>query len=86
MFENETDEDNWIRKNCGENPDNKFGYGHTEFYKAVNNNLRSETKPLVDGIEGRKSLELVNALYESVETGKIVNLGSYSSKNKLGLI
>ena len=63
-----------------------FGSGHTEFYKAVNHNLRSETKPLVDGIEGRKSLELVNALYESVETGKIVNLGSYSSKNKLGLI
>jgi len=32
-------------------------------------------KPAVDGEEGRKSVELFNAIYESSRTGKIVDLG-----------
>jgi len=29
---------------------------------------------LVDGLEGRKSLELISAIYESIETGQEVAL------------
>lgn len=32
--------------------------------------IQDNKKALVDGLEGRKSLELINAIYESIETGK----------------
>lgn len=40
----------------------------------------------VDGLEGRKSLELINAIYESIETGKEVPLRFRPNKCKLGRI
>lgn len=36
--------------------------------------LESETDPLVDGVEGRRSLELVTAIYKSATTGERVQL------------
>ncbi len=42
------------------------------------------TKALVDGLEGRKSLELIIAMYESVETGKEVFLRFHPEKCRLG--
>tara|TARA_Y100001978_G_C23623135_1_gene399541 strand:+ start:46 stop:1113 length:1068 start_codon:yes stop_codon:yes gene_type:complete len=85
LFEEETDNDNWIRENCAVNPSSPNGYAHTEFYKGVNSSLRSEMKPLIDGLEGRKSLELINALYRSVESGKTVDLELSQSFSKLGI-
>ena len=46
--------------------------------------LRYNTKALVDGLEGRKSLELITAMYESIETGKEVFLRFQPQKCKLG--
>ena len=40
---------------------------------------------LVDGLEGRKSLELITALYESIETGADVQLRFKPRKCRLGL-
>lgn len=58
------------------NPPNVYGFGHREFYRAVIASLATGRREhsLVDGLEGRRSLELINAIYESVETGKAVNL------------
>lgn len=58
------------------NPPNVYGFGHREFYKAVIANLTTGAREhaLVDGLEGRRSLELINAIYESVESGKAVDL------------
>jgi len=39
---------------------------------------------LVDGLEGRKSLELINAIYESIETGKEVFLKFQPRRCRLG--
>ena len=39
---------------------------------------------LVDGLIGRKSLELINAIYVSIETGKEVVLASNTKESKLG--
>jgi len=36
--------------------------------------LRDGREPVVDGPEGRKSLEVVKAIYESSSTGKVVKL------------
>ena len=41
---------------------------------------------LVDGIEGRKSLELINALYESIETRKEIALRFKPEMCKLGVV
>jgi UDP-N-acetyl-2-amino-2-deoxyglucuronate dehydrogenase len=65
-----------ILSNARSNPPNVYGFGHREFYKAVIENLTTGKREnsLVDGLEGKRSLELINAIYESVETGKAVEL------------
>ena len=40
--------------------------------------LDNETAQLVDGLQGRKSLELINAIYESIETGEEVKTQIYA--------
>ena len=40
--------------------------------------LTNQRAALVDGLKGCKSLELMTALYESIETGEEVHLGVVS--------
>ena len=65
-------------------PPNVYGFGHIKYIENVCDNLLTNAKALVDGLEGRKSLELINAIYESVETGKEVFLRFNPKKCKLG--
>ena len=51
------------------NPPNVYGFGHQAYYQHVIDCLVNQRAALVDGLEGRKSLELISALYESIETG-----------------
>ncbi|MEK7234399.1 MAG: Gfo/Idh/MocA family oxidoreductase [Elusimicrobiota bacterium] len=67
----------------GQNP-SSFAYNHREYLRAVVETIQSGRKALVDGLEGRKSLELINALYESVETGREVPLRFRPKKCRLG--
>jgi len=64
---------------------NEHGWNHTEFFKDVINSLRNNRKGLIDGLEGRKSVELINAIYESAETGKEVFLRFAPKKCRLGV-
>lgn len=68
------------------NPPNVYGFGHQAYYEHVVSVLRSGLSPSVDGAEGRKSLELINAIYESVETGREVRVGSQRHVSRLGKI
>lgn len=61
-------------------------WNHTEFFKDVINSLSNDKKGLIDGLEGRKSVELINAIYESAETGKEVFLRFAPRKCRLGEI
>ena len=56
------------------NPPNVYGFGHQAYYQHVIDCLVNQRAALVDGLEGRKSLELISALYESIETGAEVPL------------
>lgn len=56
------------------NPPNVYGFGHKAYYDHVVDCLLHDGRHLVDGLQGRKSLELINAIYESVETGREVAL------------
>jgi UDP-N-acetyl-2-amino-2-deoxyglucuronate dehydrogenase len=83
-FVNENPEDKDILENYIENPSNVYGFGHIRYLENVCESLLHDKKALVDGLEGRKSLELIHAIYESIETGKEVFLRFQSSKCKLG--
>lgn len=66
------------------NPPNVYGFGHQAYYEDVVRSLTQGTHHLVDGLEGRKSLELISAIYESVETGQEVPLRFTPKRCKLG--
>lgn len=66
------------------NPPNIYGFGHQAYYEHVVDCILNKTEQLVDGLEGRKSLELISAIYESIETGKEVVIGFQLKHCKLG--
>jgi UDP-N-acetyl-2-amino-2-deoxyglucuronate dehydrogenase len=66
------------------NPPNVYGFGHQAYYEHVVDCINSKKQALVDGLQGRKSLELINAIYESIETGKEVFLRFNPKKTRLG--
>ena len=66
------------------NPPNVYGFGHKAYYEQVRQTLENGGPHLVDGLEGRKSLELITAIYESIETGKEVWMRSRARGCKLG--
>ena len=76
-------DDNVIEK-YSVNPPNVYGFGHQAYYEHVVDCLRNKTPQLVDGLQGRKSLELINAIYESIETGQEVSLRFTPKFSKLG--
>jgi predicted dehydrogenase len=47
------------------NPPNVYGFGHLEFYKDVLDCIARARRPMLDGLEGRKSLELITAMYDA---------------------
>ena len=56
------------------NPPNVYGFGHQAYYEHVVDCIEHNRHHLVDGLVGRKSLELIGAIYESIETGKEVQM------------
>lgn len=60
-------------------------WNHTEFFQDVIGSLKNNRKGLIDGLEGRKSVELINAIYESAETGKEVFLRFTPKMCRLGM-
>jgi UDP-N-acetyl-2-amino-2-deoxyglucuronate dehydrogenase len=67
------------------NPPNVYGFGHQAYYQHVIDCLTRQRAALVDGLEGRKSLELISALYESIETGLEVPLHFTPRRSRLGV-
>jgi UDP-N-acetyl-2-amino-2-deoxyglucuronate dehydrogenase len=67
------------------NPPNVYGFGHQAYYEHVVDVMDNGTRQLVDGLEGRRSLELISAIYESIETGQEVSLHFKPKKCRLGI-
>lgn len=80
-FEGEED-DNY--EQFSENPPNVYGFGHKEYYDHVVNCISNNQSQMVDGFEGRKSLELISAIYESIETGREVFMRFKPKRCRLG--
>jgi predicted dehydrogenase len=49
-------------------------HGHTSLFRDVVQAIRTDKQPLIDGKEGRRSVEVILAIYKSAETGRPVEL------------
>ena len=64
--------------------DSIYGFGHAPFLADVVKAIVSEENVAVEGSEGRKTVEILEAIYESLATGKEISIPSSCSKSMLG--
>ena len=76
--------DSEVFEKYGKNPDGPYGYPHRKYLEHVVECVTKGSPSLVDGLEGRKSLELITAIYESAETGQEVALSFRPNRSRLG--
>jgi UDP-N-acetyl-2-amino-2-deoxyglucuronate dehydrogenase len=67
-----------------EDPPDVYGFGHAAYLRDVVHSIVRGSPSLVDGLEGRKSLELISAIYESIESGQEVHLRFEQRLGRLG--
>ena len=70
----DADPDDALVEQANTAPPSVYGFGHEGYYRNVLAVLHGESRPDTDGRGGRKSLELVLAIYESARTGREVAL------------
>ncbi len=83
-FKNETEESKKIIEKYKENPKDVYGFGHKRYLEDVIDCIKNDRKALVDGLEGRKTIKLINAIYESTETRRVIKLRFEPNACKLG--
>src|SRR3981081_335276 len=84
QFSEELASDKDVMEKFSVNPPNVYGFGHQAYYEHVLKCLNDQSPALVDGLQGRKSLELISATYESIETGREVWLSFVPQRCRLG--
>lgn len=84
-FVDELPSDREVMERFSVNPPNVYGFGHQAYYEHVVECLADRKAALVDGLQGRKSLELISALYESIETRQEVALRFTPRHSRLGI-
>ena len=85
-FSDSLDDPEQVKKECKETPPNVYGFGHLPFYKDVLEAINKGQKPMIDGYEGKRALELILAIYKSKKTGAPVKLplGNFASTDMMG--
>src|SRR5258708_12188232 len=83
QFAQELPSDKDVMEKFSVNPPNVYGFGHQAYYEHVVKCLNDQSPALVDGLQGRKSLELISALYESIETATEVMLRFFPAPLRL---
>ena len=68
------DDDDKLVEGANYCPPSVYGFGHTGYYKNVIDVFRGRAEPDTDGRAGRKSLELIQAIYKSAREGTRVAL------------
>jgi predicted dehydrogenase len=84
QFQDKQPLDDEIFQTFGKNP-SENAYNHGEYLRDVIASVQTKKAALVDGLEGRRSLELITALYESIETNTDVQLRFRPKKCRLGI-
>ncbi|MCK9309293.1 MAG: Gfo/Idh/MocA family oxidoreductase [Candidatus Cloacimonetes bacterium] len=68
------DDDDRIVLESNYTPPTVYGFGHNPYYRNVVDVLLNKGVPATDGRDGRKSVEIIQAIYRSAKTGKRVSL------------
>ncbi|MDY0152430.1 MAG: Gfo/Idh/MocA family oxidoreductase [Candidatus Cloacimonas sp.] len=68
------DDDDRIALEANYQPPNVYGFGHNPYYRNVVDVLLNKGVPATDGRDGRKSVEIIQAIYMSAKTGKRISL------------
>jgi UDP-N-acetyl-2-amino-2-deoxyglucuronate dehydrogenase len=68
------DDDDRIVTESNYQPPNIYGFGHKPYYLNVISSLLESEEPYTNGRDGRKSVEIIQAIYESARHGKKVTL------------
>ena len=84
-FVDKLPEDEKVFEEADQDPPTVYGFGHIPYLEKVIESIINKTPALVDGLEGRRSLELISAIYESIETGNEIVLRFAPKKCKLGI-
>ncbi len=82
QFTKSSSEDKDIVNLYSTNPPDVYGFGHKAYYQHVIQCLQDKSPTLVDGYEGRKTVQLLNAIYESIDTNNEIRnvYNTYNSK------
>lgn len=73
-FADGLDDLSYVKREFSETPPDVYGYGHTPLYADMIAAIRNRRRPLVDGEEGKRALELILAIYQSSAKGVSVKL------------
>lgn len=83
-FQSATPYDEQILESSCELTDSVYGFGHTAYLADVVRVLSTGEKGAVDGVEGRKTVDILSAIYESMATGKEVSVDGNYTNSLLG--
>jgi UDP-N-acetyl-2-amino-2-deoxyglucuronate dehydrogenase len=70
----EYDDDDRLVTESNYQPPNVYGFGHLPYYLNVLDTLEGKALPSTDGREGRKSLEIIVAIYHAAKNGTKIAL------------
>lgn len=70
----EYDDDDKDIEGAATSPLSVYGFGHELYYRNVAAALAGSLRPDTDGRGGRRSLELILAIYEAARTGRTIPL------------
>ena len=70
----DSNSDDQLVQNASYETTSVYGFGHPLYYENMLNALQGKQKPLCDGREGLKSLELLSAAYLSARDSRVINL------------
>jgi predicted dehydrogenase len=73
-FEQALDEDQEVMARYSVNPPDVYGYGHVQYLQHVADCIENGKPMLVDGLDGRRQLELMDAIYHAARTGERVSV------------
>jgi len=59
-----------MQAECNKDIDNIYGWGHTPLYADIIESIREDREPLINGIEGKKSMSIILHAYLASRLGK----------------
>lgn len=60
-----------------------YGNGHFQLYRSIYDSITTNQPHMLEGAEGKKSVSILNAAYESVASGKVIELDNTFSNSPL---